>query len=260
MGRDCDWSGESGWCLVKWIFPYRDSSPEMKKAVFTILLMTGFLYLYSANFKDMSKLQNLTGKVFGKLTVIEQSSVKIQPHGRTWLCSCRCGGEIIVRTGDLMSGHTSGCSLCKYETVTKHGLSRSKEYITWIHIQNRCKATVRESKYYHSRGIKVCDRWKNSFELFLSDMGYAPSKNHSIDRIDVNGNYEPSNCRWATSQEQQNNKTTTIRLSLNGQTKTFKEWLVITGLPRSTMYNRLLRGWSIEDILTKPTKTKIKIS
>jgi homospermidine synthase len=103
-------------------------------------------------------------------------------------------------------------------------------------------------QHYGGRGIKVCERW-NSFEKFLADMGERPA-GHSIDRIDVNGNYEPDNCRWATAEAQRNNTRRSIFLTHNGETKTVRQWADALGMPYGKLRSRIKRGWTTERALS----------
>ena len=118
--------------------------------------------------------------------------------------------------------------------------TRSKKAINW--------------ENYGARGIKVCDRWLD-FRNFIDDMGKAPSPKHSIDRIDVNGDYEPNNCRWATPKEQNNNKTNNKLLTYDGKTMNLTQWSERLGIDRMLVGNRLRRGWSVEKALTSPKLT-----
>lgn len=137
----------------------------------------------------------------------------------------------------------------------RHGATvggQSKEYRTWAGIKRRTTSMKdQNSKYYIGRGIKMCDRWTNSFENFLEDMGKAPSPQHTIDRINNNGDYEPGNCRWATHKEQMQNTRFTKWIEFNGERHTQEEWGRITGLGGLTILKRLKRGWTIEEALTK---------
>lgn len=150
---------------------------------------------------------------FGRLTAIK--ACEAIPGERTrWIFRCECGVEKAIIATNVVSGHTLSCGCYKSEYSEKwkkssvtHGLCKSKEYRAWAALINRCE-NPKNADYpkYGGRGISVCTRWRHDFMNFYADMGPRPSANHSIDRIDVNGNYEPSNCRWATKSEQQKNK------------------------------------------------------
>ena len=164
----------------------------------------------------MRKPDNLTGNVYGRLTVLQLGS---PDSGLVrWECLCLCGAKCLVKARHLKGGNTRSCGCLFLEsqkirnrnkaTTHGHALSgrQSSEYKTWCWMKARCEnPKVKCFKNYGGRGIKVCDRWRNSFANFLADMGTRPD-GKSIDRIDVNGDYEPSNCRWATNSEQQKNK------------------------------------------------------
>jgi hypothetical protein len=163
---------------------------------------------------------DLTNQKFGKLTTI---SHKHNGHIRSWLCVCDCGGQTIVSTNKLTSGHTQSCG-CIRALTTKtngfknkiHGLGHGKgdpTYKSWLAMRERCRDE--KNKNYGGRGISICDQW-DDYRIFLADMGARPSGT-SLDRIDVSGNYAPNNCRWATAKEQQRNKSNTNFLMLNGK-------------------------------------------
>jgi len=133
--------------------------------------------------------------------------------------------------------------------VTTHGMSYSSEYKVWAGMKGRC--ADKKQKSHGGRGITVCERWQ-SFENFYADMGPRPSDKHSIERIDNDGNYEPSNCRWATLSEQMRNTRRNRIVEFRGEKRTISEWAVITGLTHKLITWRLNNGWPAEDALTTP--------
>lgn len=157
--------------------------------------------------------RDLTGEIFTRLTVIQNNGK--DKHGHyLWLCNCSCGNQKVCNTSDLLSGNTKSCGCFRKENTAiigkeniTHGLTNEPGYRSWRHMVDRC--TNSSHPYFHhygGRGIKVCDNWLKSPNAFLQDMGPKPSENHSIDRYpNNNGNYEPSNCRWATPAEQSKN-------------------------------------------------------
>ena len=146
--------------------------------------------------------------------------------------------------------------------MLKHGnarrSSRTPEYRAWDAMIHRCERPS-EKRYhrYGGRGIKVCERWRVSFEAFLEDMGPRPSTKHSIDRRNPNGNYEPGNCRWATAGEQQINRSNNKLIEWRGVTKCAAEWERELGLRRGTLCNRMnSKGMSVEKAMSLPPKAR----
>ena len=154
----------------------------------------------------------MIGLKFGRLTIIEKIKVK---YAIRYRCICDCGNETVVYSHRLKGGYTKSCGCYKREVDSirelKHGqaraYNRTKEYQAWLAIKTRCYNINYKFYYrYGGRGIKVCDEWINNFQAFFDHIGEAPSIDHSIDRINNNGNYEPGNVRWATSYEQRANR------------------------------------------------------
>jgi hypothetical protein len=133
-------------------------------------------------------------------------------------------------------------------------INKSKHplYYVWTKMKARCKnPTDHKWEHYGARGIKVCDRWISSFEAFVEDMGERP-EGTTLDRIEVNGDYEPGNCRWASYEEQANNKRNTVNLTYQGRTQSLTQWAREIGISKASLQNRFERGWSVEKALSTP--------
>ena len=213
----------------------------------------------------MPRSHDLTGKRYGRLTAIQESSISSKK--RKWECICDCGNIAHVITSSLVSGRTTSCGCRKLEAARenckehglkpRHGLTNSRVWRIWSGMLYRVNPDSRESEVekYSGRGITVCERWK-IFENFFEDMGHPP-EGLSLDRIDVNGNYEPSNCRWATSKEQQNNKRNTRYLIINGEKKPLMMVATELGIKKSAIqyffstYKKLLDEYESVSIFTE---------
>ncbi len=193
----------------------------------------------------------------GRLTVVKFAG-RINKR-LMWECLCDCGNTSIVRQCGLIYGGTKSCGCLYLERDNSkchfvHGMRKTREYRIWSHMKGRCNNPT-DFKYnsYGGRGISVCERW-DSFESFFNDMGIAP-EGTSIDRIDNNGNYEPSNCRWATASEQANNTRRSKFITWNGINDTISGWAERLNMPRDVLNNRIKLGWTMERAITQPVRT-----
>lgn len=172
------------------------------------------------------------------------------------LFKCDCGLEKEYRILDVKNGHTKSCGCIRKTCNIKHGqtINRniSKEYTAWQNMKERCM-NVNKEEYvnYGGRGIKVCDRWLESFSNFYEDMGEAYDESYSLDRIDNNGNYSPENCRWASKKEQSLNTRSNVRINYNSENLTIREWAEKTKIPVSTITYRYYKNMSTEKIFYK---------
>lgn len=196
------------------------------------------------------KLEDLSGKRFGKLVVKERATNKSKQT--RWLCLCDCGCETIVHAAHLKSGHTQSCGCIHSQSVRElmstHGKSKTKLYKVWRGIIERTTCPTHHAyKNYGGRGITLCKEWHDFQPFYEWSMSHGYVEGLSIDRIDCNGNYEPNNCRWATVKEQQNNRRDNRFITYNGETHTMKEWSEIRGIKYVTLSMRINKyGWSIE--------------
>lgn len=207
------------------------------------------------------KLKDLTGQKFNKLTALKCIG---RYHGEPlWKCKCECGGTATVRTSQLGTRAYISCGCEQFNPIKNviHGEgaagSQTKEYKTWLTM----KARVNTNIYYINLGIKVCDRWSNSFPNFLKDVGRSPSPLHTLDRYPNQfGNYEPGNVRWATMLEQSYNRSNNTQLTFNGKTQTITEWAKELNINDTTLFARLYKQhWTPEEALTTPVKHRKRI-
>lgn len=203
---------------------------------------------------------NLTGRVLGRWTVIRFHGVVKEKA--SWLCRCSCGVERVVEANRLKNGRSASCGCARNEKLSymrkTHGASMAPTPTFYSHrsMITRCYCEGSDQfEWYGARGIVVCRRWrgKKGFTNFLTDMGERPSKKHTIDRIDVNGNYTPKNCRWATWKEQHRNKRNTIFVELAGKRLSLKEACEKAGVNYARTWERVTRrNWPIEAALRIP--------
>lgn len=195
------------------------------------------------------------GVKYGRLTVIKVLDTVTKHQKTIFRCICDCGKEIDVVGTYVKNGITKSCGCFKIDGIRKlsyvHGKVKTPEYNIWCLMKRRClNPTSASYSYYGGRGITVCDIWKNSFEKFLADMGERPTSKHSIDRIENNGNYEPSNCRWATKKEQAQNKNSNKPVCIDNMLfKTQSDFIKYLGIRKSQFDHRRYQSkLSIEQI------------
>jgi hypothetical protein len=208
-------------------------------------------------------LHDLTGQRFSRLLVLNY--LGREHHSSAWLCRCDCGAEIKALSAALKAGQRKSCGCYRRDRMStmtlKHGERggalrpfQTYEYRTWNRMVERCHDPKHMNfKDYGGRGIVVCERWRADFGAFLADMGRKASKRHSIDRIDVNGHYEPGNCRWASPLEQARNRSNNRAVTFCGQHfSTLSAAAESVGLPYKTVKARVGKGWSVDDALARP--------
>lgn len=206
----------------------------------------------------------MVNKTFGRLRVISESPIKRYKRF-FWLCLCQCGNEKIMDGNALRTGRAKSCGCIVAEGIKQrsviHGRTRTPEYRVWQHIKGRCN-TPTDAAYhnYGGRGIKVCNRWNNSFQDFLEDMGLRPSLKHSIERVNNSKGYSPENCKWATRKEQANNTRNTRRIEYNNQSMSVAQWAEKLNVNPFTLYRRLYSGWTDLEIILTPIGQKRRIS
>jgi hypothetical protein len=192
----------------------------------------------------MSKIIDMTGEIVGSVTVVGRS---IRTKRTFWLCVCVCGKRFEAVGNELRKGRVKSCGCLKVQRsrdlFTKHGMTKTPEHATWVHMRERCR-NAKDSSYknYGGRGISVCDRW-STFQNFLIDMGLRPSIHHTIERVDNNKNYSPDNCIWATRDVQGNNKRNNVKINFNSELLTVREVSNRTGDSYVCVYKRNRRGF-----------------
>lgn len=202
----------------------------------------------------MGTIKNLTGQKFGRLTVIRQDGVSAHKKA-LWLCSCDCGKFKTVIGGNLKSGITTSCGCFNLENITKHGDHKTAFYRSWQDIHTRCKSPkCAEYKNYGGRGISVCPEW-GDYMQFKKDMLSTYQKGLTLDRIDVNGNYEPNNCKWSTVKEQNRNRRNNRRLDTPWGNICAVEAAERVGISKEGFLARLRKGLT-GPALFRPKETK----
>lgn len=197
----------------------------------------------------------LIGAKFNRWTVIGYNKCYLKR-----LCRCECGTEKAVNASSLVRGESTSCGCYLRALLSNqfrtHGSSGTKAYNAWSAMRGRCNNPNNPNfHHYGGRGIKICERWER-FENFLADMSEPPSTKHSIDRMNNDGNYEPSNCRWATQKQQSRNKRLTTFVEYQGQQRPLSEWCEMLGIPFTRTDSRLARGWAVSDAFEKPYRKR----
>lgn len=210
---------------------------------------------------------DISGMKFGKLTAIKKVGYGVDKDGKRyalWQCKCDCGGEKIANQHTLIDGKIKSCGCLRkrdYSCNTSHGKSRTRLYHIHNSMKDRCNnPNDQHYKNYGGRGIKVCDYWngKDGFlNFYVWSMQNGYKENLTIDRIDVNGNYEPSNCRWATTEQQANNKRTNKRYEVNGESLLIKEVAEKYNISVHTLRARIKRGLTMQEAVNHKKRRKI---
>lgn len=200
---------------------------------------------------------DLTGQKFGKLTVIQRS--KDNNHGEAhWVCLCECGNEHVASSYNLTHGKSHQCTKCSFKQIAngqrKHNCEPKRLYEAYVNMKTRCY-NKNYSLYhrYGGRGICVCDEWRDSFVAFRDwALSHGYSDDLTLDRINNDGNYEPSNCKWSTVTEQSNNRRTNRILTVNGVRDTMANWARKSGTPYWVIQERLEKNWSDTEAVLNP--------
>lgn len=201
--------------------------------------------------QESNLIHDMTGKRIGRLLVIRRQGTR--RNNALWLCRCDCGNEKLIAGADLRSGKVFSCGCQKIEHTTKHGGYKERLYSIWSAMRDRCNNSSNKNyKNYGGRGISVCKEWSDYsfFREWALKNGYSDTANYgecSLDRIDVNGDYKPDNCRIISLREQQNNKQNTIKVTRNGITKSIAGWCDELGVSRSNAYYRRKIGLPEEE-------------
>lgn len=208
----------------------------------------------------MPKYEANAGEKYGRLTLVKETVCTPKKH--KWLCRCDCGNYKEVSIYQLKSGECKSCGCLRNEIATeqcysmaRHNMARTRVYRIWGGMIERCtNPRSKDFKNYGGRGVSICDEWRNfeGFKEWALSNGYEDTL--SIDRIDVNGNYEPSNCRWITIRDQQKNRRNSVIVEYRGETHCLKDWAKITGIPYYTLHGRKQKGWNVSRMFETPVR------
>ena len=211
--------------------------------------------------KHPSNFVDLTGQRFGRLTVVKYAGVNSSSRAM-WECVCDCGGKKITSGKNLKSGWALSCGCLQRETRANngkknktHGQKGTRLYNTWAHMKQRCENPKNDDyNNYGGRGICVCDEWQEFEPFYEWAMSNGYNEKLTIDRIDVNGNYEPNNCRWADAYTQHNNTRTNTYVVYKGQRKTASQWSRELKISKCRLYRQLKNGKTLEEIINTPPR------
>lgn len=211
----------------------------------------------------MSKKLDLIGAKFGRLLVIANSESRTKAGKQIVMCRCECGVEKEVIAGALKSGNSRSCGCAIGESARKrftvHGNRYHPMYNRYMGMMQRCYyEKSHEYKNYGARGIAVCERWRNSFDAFVEDMGLPPSDELTIDRINNNEGYSKENCRWATKKEQSINRRVTKFIEADGRILCYSDWSRLLGLTKIGVNKRMASGWTEEMAVSAPKFSRKK--
>lgn len=207
------------------------------------------------------KFKDLSGKRFGRLVAVSRTE-NSKSNQTQWLCKCDCGETVIVRSSSLLNGHTKSCGCYSNEIrrvntdQTTHGKSNTRLYRIWAGIKARCtNPHVKIYPHYGGRGIALCSEWLSFDEFYRWSMGNGNRDDLSIDRVDVNGNYTPDNCRWVDHITQMNNTRRNCYYEFDGKRMTITQIERIVGLPKGLLTQRLhVLGMSLDDAINRPVR------
>lgn len=208
---------------------------------------------------NMKRSKDLSGQRFGRLTAVERLGSTRQGTV-VWRCICTCGNECAARTGHLTAKAIVSCGCYQRTHAITHGMSSSDEYQVWASMKDRCLLPSSGGwELYGGRGITVCAEWcgPEGFQRFYECLGPRPSKQYSLERINVDGNYEPSNCKWGTVREQGENKRNSRYIEIDGILKTARGWSDISGIDPHTITGRVRSGWPPREAVYLPTMSRI---
>lgn len=206
---------------------------------------------------------NNIGKTFHSWKILKLIPKDESPSRKNWyaLAECECGEVKPVRSEKISNGTSKSCGCVRDNALKTHGFTtrkkggNSREYAIWNSMKQRClNKNNKQYPEYGGRGIRVCSRWKTSFENFYSDMGKRPFQGASLERLDNSKGYSPDNCKWADRDAQNNNKRNNRPITINGITKNLGQWAKEYGIGHATVIHRLKAGWDTERAITHPPR------